>query len=77
MGSHSFYWQSLLLNTTVLNDTGSWSKLSIRAVNIASPKLEFSKLTEGEDEGIYHCIVPSIDGDVVSNNATITIYVKL
>ena len=34
----------------------SWTRPSVRAVNITSPKLVFSKLTE-EDEGIYHCIV--------------------
>ena len=51
----------------------SWTRPSVRAVNITSPKLVFSKLTE-EDEGIYHCIVFSDDDNVVSNNATITLY---
>ena len=67
----TYLWQMHQLS----NNTGSWSKPSIRAVNITSPKLVFSKLTE-EDEGIYRCIVSSIDGDVVSNNATITVYGK-
>ena len=53
----------------------SWTKPSVRAVNITSPKLVFSKLTE-EDVGIYHCIVFSEDDHVVSNNAT-TLYGEL
>ena len=51
----------------------SWKKPSVRAVNITSPKLVFSKPTE-EDEGIYRCIVFSEDDHVISNNATITLY---
>ena len=54
----------------------SWTKPSVRAVNITSPKLVFSKLTK-EDEGIYHCIVFSDDDSVVSDNATITLYGEL
>ena len=54
----------------------SWTKPSVRAVNITSPKLVFSKLTE-EDEGIYRCVVFSDDDNVTSDNATITIYGKL
>ena len=54
----------------------SWTKPSVRAVNITSPKLVFSKLTE-EDEGIYRCIVFSDDDNVISNNATITLYGEL
>ena len=44
-----------------------------RAVNITSPKLVFSVITE-EDEGVYHCIITNDDGSVVSDNATITVY---
>ena len=51
----------------------SWTRPSVRAVNITSPKLVFSKPTE-EDEGIYHCIVFSEDDHVISDNATITLY---
>ena len=51
----------------------SWTRPSVRAVNITAPKLVFSKLTE-EDEGIYHCIVFSDDDNVVSDNATITLF---
>ena len=51
----------------------SWTEPSVRAVNITSPKLVFSKPTE-EDEGIYRCIVFSEDDHVASNNATITLY---
>ena len=54
----------------------SWTRLSVRAINITSPKLVFSKLTE-EDEGIYRCIVFSDDDNVVSDNATITLYGEL
>jgi len=51
----------------------SWMRPSNRAVNITSPKLIFSLITE-EDEGVYHCIVANDDGSVVSDNATITVY---
>ena len=54
----------------------SWTRPSVRAVNITSPKLMFSKLTE-EDVGIYRCIVISDDDIVISNNATITLYGEL
>ena len=54
----------------------SWTKPSIRAVNVTLPKLVFSKFTE-EDEGIYRCIVFSDDDYVISDNATITLYGKL
>ena len=54
----------------------SWTRPSVRAVNITSPKLVFSKLTE-EDVGIYRCIVISDDDIVISNNATITLYGEL
>ena len=66
----NYFWQ--MYQST--ND--SWTKPSVRAVNITSPKLVFSKLTE-EDEGIYRCIVFSDDDKVVSNNATITLYGEL
>ena len=66
----NYHWQ--MYQST--ND--SWTKPSVRAVNITSPKLVFSKLTE-EDEGIYRCIVFSDDDKVVSNNATITLYGEL
>ena len=51
----------------------SWIIPAYRVINITSPKLKFSKVSE-EDEGIYHCVVTNDDGSVVSNNATITIY---
>ena len=54
----------------------SWARPSNRAINITSPKLVFSKLTE-EDEGTYRCIVFSDDDNVVSDNATITLYGEL
>ena len=54
----------------------SWTKPSVRALNITSPKLVFSALTE-EDEGIYRCIVFSDDDSIVSDNATVTLYGEL
>ena len=66
----TYFWQMYQSS----ND--SWTRPSVRAVNIASPKLLFSKLTE-KDEGIYRCIVFSDDCNVVSDNATITLYGKL
>ena len=51
----------------------SWIRPSNRVVNITSPKLVFSVITE-EDEGVYHCIVTNDDGSVVSDNATTTVY---
>ena len=44
---------------------GSWMTPSTRVVNIASPNLTFSVITE-KDEGVYR--------RVVSDNATITVY---
>ena len=54
----------------------SWTRPSVRAINVTSPKLVFSKLIE-EDEGIYRCIVFSDDDSVVSDNATIIVYGEL
>ena len=54
----------------------SWTRPSVRVVNITSPNLVFSKLTE-EDEGIYRCIIFSGDDNVVSDNATISLYGEL
>jgi len=56
-----------------LND--SWIEPSYRAMNVTSPELIFSVITE-EDEGIYHCIVTSIEGNALSDNATITVFGK-
>ena len=58
------------------SSNNSWTRPSVRAINITSPKLVFSKLTE-EDEGVYRCIVFSDDDNVVSDNATITVYGEL
>ena len=63
----TYFWQMYQSS----ND--SWTRPSVRAVNITSSQLLFSKLTE-EDEGIYRCIVFSDDGNVLSDNATITLY---
>lgn len=51
----------------------SWIRPSHRAVNVTSPHLKFKLITE-EDEGVYHCIVTSDDGSVVSDNATVHVY---
>ena len=68
-GLESLNYQWQMYNSS--ND--SWTRPSIRVINITSPKLVFNKLTE-EDEGIYRCIVSNDDGDVVSDNANITVY---
>ena len=57
------------------SSTNSWIRPSHRAVDITSPKLIFSVITE-EDEGVYHCVTTNHDGSVVSNSATITVYGK-
>ena len=66
----NYLWQMYQL----FND--SWTRPSVRAINVTSSKLVFSKLTE-EDEGVYRCIVFSDDDNVVSDNATITVYGEL
>ena len=55
------------------SSNNSWINPSHRVVNITSPNLKFSAVTE-EDEGVYHCIVTNDDGSVISNNATINVY---
>ena len=57
------------------SSSNSWIRPFHRAVNVISPKLMFSVITE-EDEGVYHCIATNRDGSVVSNSATITVYGK-
>ena len=54
-----------------LND--SWITPSHRTVDVTSPNLIFSVITE-EDEGLYHCIVTNDDGSVISDSATIFVY---
>ena len=54
-----------------LND--SWITPSHRVVDVTSPNLKFSIITE-EDEGPYRCIVTSDDGSVISNSATVFVY---
>ena len=56
--------------------TDSWISPSDRAVNITSPNLTFSIITE-EDQGLYHCIVTNDDGSVISDDVNITVYGKL
>ena len=51
----------------------SWGKPSHRAVDITSPNLKFNNITE-EDEGVYHCVVTTDDGSIISDNATIFVY---
>ena len=51
----------------------SWISPSHRAVNISSPSLTFSVITE-EDEGVYRCVATSNDGSVFSDNATVRVY---
>lgn len=42
-------------------------------INVTSSKLIFSAITE-EDDGTYHCIAFNVDGAIISDNATITVY---
>lgn len=56
--------------------TNSWISPSSRAVNVTSPNLTFSVITE-EDEGTYHCVVTNDDGSIVSDEVNITVYGKL
>ena len=51
----------------------SWISPSHRAINIKSPYLTFSVITE-EDEGVYRCVVTSDGGSVISDNATVRVY---
>ena len=51
----------------------SWISPSQRAVNITSPTLTFSSITE-KDEGVYRCVVTSNDDSVISDNATVHVY---
>ena len=53
----------------------SWMIPSSKNINVTSPKLIFTVITE-EDEGIYHCVVSNSDGNKISDNATITVYGK-
>ena len=55
------------------SSSNSWIRPSHRAMNITSPKLIFSVITE-EDEGVYRCVATNDDGSVISDNATITVY---
>ena len=56
--------------------TDSWIPVSGRAINDTSPTLNFSVITE-EDQGMYHCMVSNYDGNVTSDNATITVFGRL
>ena len=53
----------------------SWMVPSKKGINVTSPKLMFTTITE-EDEGIYRCLVFNSDCNRVSDNATITVYGK-
>ena len=67
IGSINYQWEKYHLFNN------SWISPSHRAVNITSPSLIFSVITE-EDEGVYHCVVSSTDGSVISDNATVYAY---
>ena len=71
-GSGSIYYQWQKYNPF----TNSWISPSFRAANTNSLNLTFSVITE-EDQGIYRCIVGNNDGNVVSDNANVTVYGKL
>jgi len=55
------------------NAKGLWIKPSSKRVSTSLTKLNF-KLIEKGDEGTYYCIAMNEDGEVISNNATITVY---
>ena len=57
------------------SSSNTWINPSQRATSITTQNLKFSVLTE-EDEGVYHCVVTNDDGNVISNNATVSIYGK-
>ena len=67
IGSINYQWEKYHLFNN------SWISPSHRAVNITSPSLTFSVITE-EDEGVYRCVVTSNDGSVLSDNATVHVY---
>ena len=67
IGSIHYQWEKYHLFNN------SWISPSHRAVNITSPNLTFSVISE-EDEGVYRCVVTNNDGSVVSNNATVHVY---
>ena len=69
MGPIYYQWEKYNLSNN------SWISPSHRAVNIASPDLNFSVIRE-EDEGVYRCIVTNDDGSVISDNATVHVYGK-
>lgn len=55
------------------SSTDNWIVPSHRAVDVTSPKLIFSVITE-EDEGIYRCVATNDDGVAKSGNATLTVF---
>ena len=67
MGPIYFQWEKYN------SSNGIWISPSNRSVNITSPELKLSVITE-EDEGIYRCIITNDDGTVISDNATISVY---
>ena len=69
IGSIHYQWEKYHLFNN------SWIRPSQRAVNITSPNLAFSVITE-EDEGVYHCVVTSNDDSIISDNATVRVYGK-
>jgi len=55
------------------NAKDQWVKSSSRRLSISSTKLNF-KMIKKEYEGTYYCVAMNDDGEVISNNATITVY---
>lgn len=58
-----------------LSKDSKWINPSHGAVNITSPNLKFSVITE-RDEGVYRCMITNDDGSIISDNATIHVYGK-
>ena len=67
IGSIHYQWEKYHLFNN------SWISPSHRAVSVMSSDLKFDVIAE-EDEGVYHCVVTSNDGSVISDNATVRVY---
>ena len=51
----------------------SWIRAFKNYRKTISPKLVFNAIAE-ENEGVYRCVVSNHDGNVTSNNATISVF---
>ena len=56
--------------------SNNWIPVSSRALNDTVPNLNFSVIMK-EDQGIYYCIITNYDGNVTSDNVTLTVFGRL